>query len=80
MEVPWVRKRTKVRDGRFEKKFIRKNVGLVYLIVIALALGIAANVFRKDDSVLLVPAVILVGLLILAMTFRKWRRSDRRSR
>lgn len=61
----------------FETKFKRSNSGLFYLIVIGLAAALAANVFRKDDGILLLPIAIVVLAMIGTLVLRRYVGGER---
>lgn len=64
-----------MRPSAFNFKIIRSNSGLFYLIVIVLSAAVAANVFRKNDGILLVPVVMVIAVILLTMFTRKrWAR------
>lgn len=49
---------------RISFRIKRSNSGVLYLVVIGLSAAVAADVFRKDEGVLLLP-IVLVALVIV---------------
>lgn len=57
---------------RFKTKFgSKRNLGLFYLIAIALVAAIAAGAFQPDEGVLLFPVLLLGGVIVITMFVRK---------
>ncbi len=54
----------------FDIKFRLSNSGLFYLIVIALVSAAMAGAFQKDDGILLIPVLFVIGSMLVAMWVR----------